>query len=122
MALGSTPGALLTMVLGQGLTLAATGLAIGVVGVFAANRLTASLVYGLSPTEPKTLVGGIVVLAALGLLSSIVPAGRATRIDPVLALREEEFLGRAWLSGRRSQNPILISPSPEASFDPNLPF
>ena len=73
----------------DGLKLAAVGLVFGLVGVFAATKLTASMVYGVSPTDPKTIVGGIVFLVLIGLLGSLVPARRATRVDPVLALREE---------------------------------
>lgn len=89
MALGSNRGGVLKMVLGQGVQLAGVGVAIGLIGVFAATRLTASMVYGLSSTEPTTLAGGIVFLIAIGVLGSLFPALRATRIDPTLALREE---------------------------------
>jgi putative ABC transport system permease protein len=58
-------------------------------GVLATTKLTASMVYGVSPTDAATLALGTLGLVALGLLASMVPAFRATRVDPILALREE---------------------------------
>jgi putative ABC transport system permease protein len=89
MALGSNRSAVLKLVLRQGLKLAAVGVAFGLAGVFAATKLTASMVHGVSPTDPKTIIGGILFLVLVGLLGSLVPARRATRVDPVLALRDE---------------------------------
>jgi ABC-type antimicrobial peptide transport system permease subunit len=88
-ALGAHRGRVLNLVLGRGLKLAAVGVVVGLVGVFAATKLTESMVYGVSPTDPVTMVGGTVFLVALGLAGSLVPALRATRVDPILALREE---------------------------------
>ena len=65
------------------------GVAVGWVGVFATTRLTESMVYGLSATDPATLVAGTLFFIALGLLGSLVPARRATRQDPMLVLRGE---------------------------------
>lgn len=89
MALGSNRSGVLQLVFKQGLKLAAVGVAIGVVGTFAAQKLTASMIYGVSPVEPWTLVGGTLFLVTVGVVGTLVPARRASRIDPVLALREE---------------------------------
>jgi ABC-type antimicrobial peptide transport system permease subunit len=59
------------------------------VGVFATTKITESMVAGVSPTDPTTLVGGILFLVAVGITATLVPARRATRVDPILALREE---------------------------------
>ena len=89
MALGANRHGVLMLVLLQGLKLAALGVVAGMAGVFATMKLTESMVYGLRPTDPFTLLGGIVFLVAIGLLASAVPARRATKVDPVLALRRE---------------------------------
>lgn len=88
-ALGANRSSVLKMVLGQGLSLTALGVALGLIGVFAATKLIGSIVYGVSPTDPATLVGGLLFLVTVGTAGSLIPASRATRIDPVSALREE---------------------------------
>jgi ABC-type antimicrobial peptide transport system permease subunit len=88
-ALGAGRSGVQSLVLGQGLKLAAIGVALGLAGVFATTKLTESMVYGVSPTDPTTLALGTLALVALGLLASMVPAFRAARVDPILALREE---------------------------------
>jgi putative ABC transport system permease protein len=89
MALGANRDRVLKLVLLQGFKLAAIGVAAGMAGVFATMKVTESMVYGVQPTDPLTLVGGIVFLVAIGLLASAVPARRATQVNPVLALRRE---------------------------------
>jgi ABC-type antimicrobial peptide transport system permease subunit len=89
MALGQNRSSVLKMVLGQGLRLTAMGVGLGLIGVFAATKLIASMVYGVSPTDAATLIAGIVFLVTVGVLGSLIPASRATRVDPVSALREE---------------------------------
>jgi ABC-type antimicrobial peptide transport system permease subunit len=59
------------------------------VGVFATTQLTESMVYGISSTDAATMAGGTLLLFVVGLLGALVPALRATRIDPIRALREE---------------------------------
>jgi ABC-type antimicrobial peptide transport system permease subunit len=88
-ALGADRGRVLCLVLRQALRLAAIGVGIGLVGVMATTKLTESMVYGVSPTDPMTIAGGTLFLVAVALLGSLVPARRATRVDPILALREE---------------------------------
>jgi ABC-type antimicrobial peptide transport system permease subunit len=88
-AMGASWSGVQKLVLGQGLKLAMLGVVVGLAGVFATTKLTASMVYGVSPTDPATLVGGIVFLVGVGLLGSLLPALRASRVDPILALRED---------------------------------
>jgi putative ABC transport system permease protein len=89
MALGATRGQVLGLVLGQGLRLAAAGVAIGIVAALALSRVVASLLYGVSATDLATFVGVPVALALIALLATLVPARRATRVDPVVAMRTE---------------------------------
>jgi putative ABC transport system permease protein len=88
-AMGAGWAGVQKLVLRQGLKLAAVGVAVGLVGVFATTKLTASMIYGVSPTDPATLAGGMAFLVGLGLLGSLIPALRASRVDPILALRDE---------------------------------
>jgi putative ABC transport system permease protein len=88
-AMGASRSKVQNLVLGQGLKLAAAGAALGLLGVFLTTKLTESMVYGVSPTDPTTLAGGIVFLLGVGLLGSLLPALRASRVDPILALRED---------------------------------
>jgi putative ABC transport system permease protein len=89
MAMGAERTGVLAFVLRQSLELAAIGIAVGVVGVLVTSRLTGSMVAGVSPTDPTTAIGGIVFLFTMGLAATLIPARRATRIDPISALREE---------------------------------
>jgi ABC-type antimicrobial peptide transport system permease subunit len=86
MALGATPASVLTMVAKETLVLAATGAAIGPV---ATSRLLARFLYGVSPVEPAIVAGTAMALVAVVVGSGLVPARRAMRVDPVVALREE---------------------------------
>lgn len=89
MALGATEQDVLGRVLRRGLGLALLGVAIGLAGAFATSRLLSSLLYGISPTDPATFVGVSLLLASVALLASWLPARRATRVDPMTALRAE---------------------------------
>jgi predicted permease len=89
LALGASPGDLLRLVVGQGLTLTLTGLVIGVGASIALTRLIAKLLFGVSPTDPLTFVVIPLLLTAVALLAGWIPARRATRVDPLVALRYE---------------------------------
>ena len=89
MALGARAAEVRRHVLGQALRVAAGGVAIGLVAAIPASRFLRSQLYGVEPTDPLTLVGVVVVLAAATLAAAYVPARRATRVDPVTALRSD---------------------------------
>jgi putative ABC transport system permease protein len=89
MALGATRDGVLRLVLRQGMTLAIIGVAIGLFGAFALTRLVASQLYGVTATDPMTFVVVTTILSSVAGVASLVPALRATRVDPVKALREE---------------------------------
>jgi predicted permease len=89
MALGARPGSVLKMVLGQGLALTSVGLAIGLAIAVAVGRFAASLLYGISGTDHITLLTVPAVLFAAALVAIVLPARRAAKVDPVVALRNE---------------------------------
>jgi predicted lysophospholipase L1 biosynthesis ABC-type transport system permease subunit len=89
LALGAERGTILRMVVRRGMLLAAIGLAAGLAAAFAASRLLTRMLYGVKPGDPATyaLVAG--VLGGIALLACYLPARRATRVDPIIALRAE---------------------------------
>ena len=87
MALGALPGAVMRMVLGQGMRLVLLGLGIGVAIAFALSRLFASLLFETTPTDPPTYLAVATVLALVAAVACFVPARRATTVDPMVALR-----------------------------------
>jgi len=89
MALGATRSQVILLVLKESLQLTLAGLAIGLVGALALTHLLSSMLYEVGPTDPLTLAGVSVFLAAIALLASYLPAQRATKIDPMVALRYE---------------------------------
>ena len=89
LALGAQRGNILKMVLRQGLGLAAAGAGVGLVGALIVSHLMAGLLYGVSPTDLPTFVGVTLVLAAVALAASYIPALRAMRLDPITTLHSE---------------------------------
>jgi ABC-type antimicrobial peptide transport system permease subunit len=89
MALGAVPREILALVLSQGARLAFLGIAVGLVGAFAATRLLASLLFGVGPTDPTTFLATAATLSVVAGAASVLPAVRAVRTDPVDALRSE---------------------------------
>lgn len=89
MALGAAVADVLRLVVRQAFTPVAVGLAIGIAFGLAASRLVASILYGVTPTDPLTYGSVILILAAVALLASVAPALRATGIDPLIALKYE---------------------------------
>jgi putative ABC transport system permease protein len=88
-ALGASAGEIRRMVLGQSARLVGSGLAIGTVAAVFLTRLLSAKLYGVGAGDPRTLAGVAAMLASAGLLASYLPARRATRVDPMQALREE---------------------------------
>ena len=88
-ALGAKRGDVLRLVLGEGTRMAAFGVVIGLGASLAVTRLMSSLLYGISATDPLTFVGVAVLLSFVALLASYIPARRAMRVDPMVALRYE---------------------------------
>jgi putative ABC transport system permease protein len=89
MALGAKRTDVLRMVVRQGMMMTLIGLAFGLVGVIALSRVMVGLLYGVSPTDPLTFTGVSIVLLLVALLACLIPARRATRVDPIVALRSE---------------------------------
>jgi putative ABC transport system permease protein len=89
LALGAQPRALVRMVVRQGMGVAAVGIALGLAGALALTRLMAGLLYGVSPRDAATLLGVTAVLAIATFVANYVPARRAARVDPLVALRDE---------------------------------
>jgi len=88
-ALGAASGDVLRMILGQGLRTTFIGVAIGIAGSLALTRTAASLLFGVTPTDPLTFGAVTLLLVAAALLACYLPARRATKVDPMVALRYE---------------------------------
>jgi len=89
MALGARAGNVQGMVLREGLLLAFTGVVLGIAGAFALTRVLAKLLHGIAPTDPATFVGAALLLMTVAAAACYLPARRATRVDPMVALRSE---------------------------------
>jgi putative ABC transport system permease protein len=88
MALGATRGSVLGMILGQGLRLTVIGLVTGLIASFGLTRLLQAQLFNVKPTDPATLTGVAVFIAVVAFVACYVPAQRATRVDPMVTLRE----------------------------------
>ena len=89
MALGAQTGTVMQIVIGQGMRTALAGMAIGLAAALSLTRAIASLLYGIAPTDPLTFAGISILLAAVALAACYIPARRAARVDPMIALRYE---------------------------------
>jgi putative ABC transport system permease protein len=89
MALGANRRSVLRMVMGQGMILAIAGVVIGVLGALGVNRVMATLLFGIEPTDPATIAAVVATIGTVALLACYMPARRATLVDPMRVLREE---------------------------------
>jgi putative ABC transport system permease protein len=88
-ALGASPGSVVRLVLRQGLALASIGLALGLAASIAGTRLLKSILFEVQPNDPLVYVAVAVLLGVVALVAGYIPASRAAKIDPVVALRQE---------------------------------
>jgi putative ABC transport system permease protein len=89
MALGATPRDALKLVIRQGMLLALIGVGLGLAGALALTRVMRGLLFNMSATDPATFVGVALLLVAVALIASYIPARRATKVDPLQSLRQE---------------------------------
>ena len=89
MALGARPGDISRLVLREGMLLAAAGLVLGLAGAIAATRLLTSMLFEVKPGDPSTYAAVAILLAIVALAASYLPAHRASKVDPLVALRQE---------------------------------
>jgi predicted permease len=88
-ALGATPAAVVRLIIGQGMGVVAVGVVAGLAGALVVTRLMTTVLYGVRVTDPLTYIGVAALLTGVALLASYIPARRATRIDPLVAMRSE---------------------------------
>jgi putative ABC transport system permease protein len=89
MSLGAQRGEVLRLVIGQGMRLAIVGLVLGLLAAFGLSRVLSSLLFGVSAHDPITYGGVTLALLIVAILACYIPARRATRVDPIIALRYE---------------------------------
>ena len=89
MALGATPSGMLSLILAESLRLIFFGVVVGVAAAFALTRMLASMLYGVTSTDPVIFISVTLLLTVIALAACLIPARRAMRIDPMVALRHE---------------------------------
>jgi putative ABC transport system permease protein len=89
MALGAQRSSILKLIMGQGLSLVVIGMVIGLAGSVAFNQVVGSLLYGVSTSDVISYMGGMIVLTVVAVLACYLPAKRATKVDPLTAIRYE---------------------------------
>jgi ABC-type antimicrobial peptide transport system permease subunit len=89
MALGAAQSSVLGQVMKQGIALTAVGIVIGLAGAFGLNRLIASLLFGVQPTDPPTIIGVVATITLVAAFACWLPAWRASRLDPNIVLRQD---------------------------------
>src|ERR1043165_813351 len=89
LALGADPARISRLVVREGMVVAGTGVAVGVVGAIATTRLASSLLYGVSARDPITIASVAVTLLVVSALANYIPARRGSRVDPLMALRQD---------------------------------
>jgi ABC-type antimicrobial peptide transport system permease subunit len=88
-ALGATPASLMALVIRQGMLMPLIGIAIGTAAALATTRVMAHLLFGVGATDPLTFAGVLLTLLGVTVVACVLPARRASRIDPVIALRHD---------------------------------
>jgi ABC-type antimicrobial peptide transport system permease subunit len=89
MALGATRGNVMSKILGQGLRMTIAGLVVGLAAAFGLTRLLQAQLFNVKPTDPMTMVSVAVFITLVALIACYIPAARATRVDPMVVLRDE---------------------------------
>jgi len=89
MVFGAPRGSILSLVVGEGLKLSAAGIAIGLAGALAITRVMSSMLVGVNATDPLTFAAIVVLFVLIATTASWIPARRASRLDPMAAIREE---------------------------------
>lgn len=89
MAIGAAPSSVMRMIVRQSAIVIGIGLVVGLAGALASGRLIAALLYGVTPTDPASIAAAAVFLSVITMTAGLIPARRAARVDPMIALRED---------------------------------
>lgn len=114
MALGAQRSNVLNLVVGQGLKLVSIGLAIGLAAALALTRVLSSFLFGVTPTDAATFASVALLLTGVALLACYIPARRATKVDPLVALSTSEAVARVRGSRFAGKPPVGNNPNHES--------